>query len=107
MNLAGEAITVAALGKLLGVEASGEIDPLYRHVVVLAGAAAGIGLLVDRVENVGTVDTAGVTAVSPENSLNGCVIGRIEIGAGTVHLLDAERIFLAAEQARLDALQSA
>lgn len=105
MNLGGEAILVVDLGKLFGEIGDAEIDPLYRHVVVLQGQA--LGLLVDRVEDVRAVDDTKMLPASREISLNECVTGQVEVGGTMVHLLDASRILLAAEQARFDDIRRA
>ena len=52
MNLGGEAVVVINLATLLDVASDPEINPLYRHILVLAGGEDFIGLLVDRVEDV-------------------------------------------------------
>jgi len=101
MNLAGRAVLVVSLGKLMRLPVSSAIDPLYHHVVILAGNASGVGLLVDRVEDIHQVDESVTLRLPNESSINDCVIGEIDSGGETIHLLDAGRIFLAAEQARL------
>lgn len=105
MNLGGGAILVVDLGKLFGEAADAEIDPIYRHVVVLRGQA--LGLLVDRVEDVRVVDETKMLPASRDISLNECVMGQIEVGGTMVHLLDAGRILMAAEQARFDEIREA
>jgi chemotaxis signal transduction protein len=107
LNLAGEAVLVVSLGKLMGVSATPSIDPLYHHVAILGGTAAGVGLLVDRVEDIVRIDQTDVVPASKDSSVNDCVIGQIEFGGGSVFLLDANRIFLAAEQARLADIRQA
>lgn len=101
MNLGGQAVLVVSLGRLMGVPPNPTIDPLYHHVVVLAGGAAGVGLLVDRVEDVRQISDTALVGMAKDASLNDCVIGQIDVGGESVHLFDADRIFLAAEQARL------
>ncbi|MDP3493658.1 MAG: chemotaxis protein CheW [Hyphomonadaceae bacterium] len=105
MNLGGEAIVVVDLAKLLDVSPNPDINPVYRHVVVLAGPEAPIALLVDRVEDVCHVAVDAVTPADDQSSVNGCVVGHVEIGGVTAHLLDASRIFLAAERARFAEIQ--
>ena len=115
MNLGGEAIVVINLAALLDVTPDPEINPLYRHILVLAGVDGFIGLLVDRVEDVRSVAESAIMPADEQSSVNGCVVGHVEIAGATAYLLDAGRIFLAAErtrfadiqrleQARLDAL---
>ena len=107
MNLGGEAIVVVDLARLLDVVSDATIDPIYRHVVVLAGADDSIGLLVDRVEDVRRINPDSITPADDHSSLNNCVIGHVEIADSTAHLLDAGRIFLAAEKARFADLRQA
>lgn len=105
MNLGGLAVPVVDLARLFGETPDAEIDPLYRHVVVLRTQA--LGLLVDRVEDVRAIDDGAVLPADRDISLNECVTGQVEVGGAMVHLLDAGRILLAAEQARLDDIRRA
>ena len=107
MNLGGEAILVVDLAKLLGVGAGEDVEPLYRHIVVLGQASEGVGLLVDRVEDVRRIDDASLVPAAPANSLNGCVTALADVDGVQVNVLDAGRIFLAAEQARLADIRQA
>ena len=117
MNLAGEAIVVIDLARLLGVTPDSEVDPLYRHVIVLGQEDNLTALLVDRVEDVRRIEDNAVTPADEKTSVNDCVVGQVDINGATAHLLDVGRIFLAAErtrfadirrseQARLDALEA-
>ncbi len=117
LNIGGEAVLVVELGKLMGQAQAADADPLYRHVVLLAGSGQGLGLLVDRVEDVRRFNDLTVTPVAGDSSLNGSVQGQVDLDGVEIHLLDADRVFLAAEQrrfadirageqARLDALAS-
>lgn len=114
MNLAGEVVVVVDLARLMDTTPDPDVEPLYRHIVVLSGETS-IALLVDRVENVRQIDEAAIVPVSADMSVNGCVTGQVEIDGANVGLLDASRLFLAVErltladiqrveQARLDAL---
>lgn len=105
MNLGGEAVVVINLATLLDVASDPEINPLYRHILVLAGGEDFIGLLVDRVEDVSRVADDAVMPADERSSVNGCVVGQVAIRDTTAYLLDASRIFLAAERARFADIQ--
>lgn len=105
MNLGGEAVVVVNLAMLLDVTPDTEINPLYRHILLMAGADGCIGLLVDRVEDVRQIAEDAIMPSDGQSSVNGCVIGHVEVGGGTAYLLDASRIFLAAERARFADIQ--
>lgn len=118
MNLAGAVVPIMGLAGILGEPPidTDEVDRFYQHVVVLKDS--GVGLLVDRVEDVQRIDEAAILPASAQASVNDCVIGSVELGGAKIHLLDADKIFLAAErewladlrrveQERLDRLLSA
>jgi purine-binding chemotaxis protein CheW len=64
----------------------------------VSGRAA---LLVDRVLDVIHVGESALSAVAPENTLNGCVEAEVTHAGGLLHLLSIERILLAEEQQAL------
>lgn len=105
MDLGGEATPVVRAAALFGLEEA-DLDAFYRHVLVVETAAGRIGLLVDRVLDVRDVETSAMTPADPAVSLHACVAGDLMVGADTVHLLDPERLFTAAEQARLQDLKT-
>ena len=107
LNLGGEVLGVVDAAALFGVERDADVDPIYRHLVVLAEGEDPFCLLVDRVEDVRRVDLSVLMPVAADHSLNGCVAGQLEIDGAVVHLLDASRILLAAEAARMKALRAA
>ena len=105
LNLGGEAIVVVNLAALLDVAPDPEINPLYRHILITAGDDGFIGLLVDRVEDVRHIAEDAIMPADEQSSVNGCVAGHVEIDGATAYLLDAGRIFLAAERARFADIQ--
>ena len=107
LNLGGEVVVVIDLARLLDVQPDSDVDPLYRHLVVLTDDDASIALLVDRVENVRQIDDSAVMPVDPQTSVNDCISGQIELDGETVSLLDADKLFLAAERARLTDIRRA
>jgi chemotaxis signal transduction protein len=107
LNLAGKAVLVVDLARLMGAEPGDQADPLYRHLVILAGKHEGLALLVDRAEDVCRIQDDAIVRAGEGGSFNGCVVGHVEMGDASVHLLDADRIFLAAERERLNDLRHA
>lgn len=106
MNLAGEAVLVVDLVRLLNLAPDANIDPIYRHVVVLHQDEGSAGLLVDRVEDVVSVANDAIIAADDSTTVNDCVVGQVELGGQTVHVLAADRIFLAAERVRIADIQA-
>jgi purine-binding chemotaxis protein CheW len=107
LNLGGEMLGVVDASSLFGVERDPDIDPVYRHLIVLAGGEEPFCLLVDRVEDIRRVDLSTLMPVASAHSLNDCMTGQMEIDGVVVHLLAADRILLAAEAARMKALRAA
>lgn len=104
-NVGGEAVPVIDAGALFATAPDPDVDPIYRHVLVLQLRAGRAGLLVDRVEDVRAAPPEADSAIAPEETLNGCVTGMVSFGDGAVHMLDASRLLLKAEQALLDELR--
>jgi purine-binding chemotaxis protein CheW len=108
-NLSGTAVPVIRLDILFGLErnktADAEAD-LYRHLILVDGLTASgrAALLVDRVLDVLQVEESTLSAVAPENTLNGCVEAEITHAGGLIHLLSIERVLLAEEQQALTEL---
>jgi purine-binding chemotaxis protein CheW len=105
LNLGGEAVVVVDAAKLFGVQPDAKIDPLYRHILILEEDGERTGLLVDRVEDVRAIADDAVISASEEHSLNGSVVGQVDLGGEPVFLLAADRIFMAAEKERLGHLR--
>ncbi|MBI0535832.1 chemotaxis protein CheW [Roseomonas sp. KE2513] len=105
LNLGGTAVPVVELARLLDVP-QGQPHP-YRHLILLnedAGSGSDpLALLVDRVLDV-LPPGAPLRPVVPESSLNGLIIGNLEVGDLTASLLDTDRLLLAEEAAVLGAL---
>lgn len=96
MNLGGRPLPVLRLGVLLGSAEPADAG-VYSHVVRLRGE---VGLLVDRVLDAAAKAEA-TAPVAPDESLNGCVAERLTVGGRFIPRLDAERLLLAEEAARL------
>ena len=85
--------------------ARGAAEDAYRHI--LLDAPRGTGFLVDRVEDLITVEDAALRPIVAERTLNGCVVAEIARADGLVHVLGMSRLLTAEEQARLSALADA
>lgn len=107
LNLGGSPVPVVDLARLLGLGAQAvrpEIEA-YRHI--LLDAPGTTGFLVDRVEDLITVETAALRPVAAERTLNGCVVGEIARDDGLIHVLGLAHLLTAEERARLSALADA
>lgn len=104
LDLAGEIVPVVRMASLFGEADAGREDPLDSHIVVLRGAGlkSDLGLLVKRAVDVMDAALDAVRPMEPERSFNGVVAGEVTLGAGLVHLLDADRLLLAEEKLALD-----
>jgi purine-binding chemotaxis protein CheW len=105
-NLSGAAVPVIRLDLLFGLERAKATDAeanLYRHLILVDGlkVSGRAALLVDRVLDVIHVGESALSAVAPENTLNGCVEAEVTHAGGLLHLLSIERILLAEEQQAL------
>jgi purine-binding chemotaxis protein CheW len=106
LNLGGRPVPVIDLARLLALRAGApEADGLYRHI--LLDAPGDTGFLVDRVEDLVTVAAAAIRPVSPERTLNGCVVAEIARGDALVHVLGLRELLSAEERDRLSALADA
>lgn len=107
LNLAGEAVPVLDLPRLFGLATAAEAeDALYRHLVLVGGEGQPpLALLVDRVLDMLRIPAERLRPVPPEATLNGCAVAEIETPEGFIHLLAADRILLAQEEAALAALR--
>ena len=95
----GEPVAAIRLDRLLGL---GEAKlGLYTPLLILADAALSIALHVDKVEQI--LKAAAIQPIDDAETLNGCVVGRVGDGAGTVYVLDPSRLLLEIERERLAA----
>jgi purine-binding chemotaxis protein CheW len=88
LNLGGVPVPVIDLARLLDPEGS-------------------TGFLVDRVEDLVTVERSAVRPVSSERTLNGCVVAEIARGDTLVHVLSLAHLLTTEERVRLSALTDA
>ncbi len=105
LNLGGEAVAVVDAAKLFGLGADADVDPIYRHILVMRDGSQLMGLLVDRVEDLRRFDDGSVRASGAGRSLNDCVRGEIDDGGPVIHVLASDRILMEAERVRLDDLR--
>jgi purine-binding chemotaxis protein CheW len=76
---------------------------LYTPLLLLAGDEQAIALHVDGVDGILSVAAALIQPIDDDETLNGCITGRISVGADTVYLVDTSRLLLAAEREKLAA----
>jgi purine-binding chemotaxis protein CheW len=105
LNLGGVPVPVIDLARLLGVVTASRADETYRHI--LLDAEGSTGFLVDRVEDLVTVERSAVRPVSSERTLNGCVVAEIARGDTLVHVLSLAHLLTTEERVRLSALTDA
>lgn len=106
-NVGGRAVPALDGRHLLGASEEDAPDMFDRHLLVLAGDADPVALMVDRVLDVRPMPQGIAMAVRSETTFNDCVVAEIAEGDATVHLLAADRILLAAEKVRLAELRAA
>lgn len=107
LDLSGRAVPVLALGELFGLGRPAA-DDVYAHIVLVRNLLAGepVGLLVDRVLGVPTIDARSVRPVSEGETLNGCVAGEVDVDGVRVAVLAVGRILMEQERLRLEALRA-
>ena len=108
LNLGGSPVPVVDLARLLGLSTNAarrDAGDAYQHI--LLDAPRGTGFLVDRVEDLITVEDAALRPVAAERTLNGCVVAEIARDDGLVHVLGLAHLLSAEERARLSALTDA
>lgn len=106
-NIAGGAIPVIDTARLLGLTYAADIDPLYRHVLIVLADGAPLGMLVDRVVDVRSADLNSLIPAKPGAILNDCVLGDLAQHDETIHVLDAERVLFAHERSCIADLRDA
>ena len=98
LNLAGRAVPVLRLDRLLGL-ADGRYG-LNASILVMRGSRP-VGLLVEHVDAVVNAGDLQVLPVAAAESFNGCVIAELAHGAGVRHLLSWDHLLLEEERRRL------
>lgn len=101
LNLGGRAVAVLRTDRILGL-GDGRFG-LDASILILRGNEEGapLGLLVEHVDGVPSGEEARAMGLDPQRSFNGCVADQVELGGRTLHLLDAARLLLEEEKARL------
>lgn len=104
MNLGGTAVPVIRLDRLFGLP---EVEPgLYTPIMLLRGVTPTVGLLVDRMFGVSTVEVENAEdAPETEGAFAECVAGLIGEGEEATYLLDVGRVLAVEERGRLAAFQ--
>lgn len=107
----GEVVPVLRLGVLLDVAAAGGERGLYAPLILIAWQGRPTALLVDQVHGDVALPVEERVASDPSLSFNGCASGafpdRVTGRAGTVTLLDPDRLLSEAEGRLLDAFRAA
>jgi purine-binding chemotaxis protein CheW len=102
LNLAGRAVPVLRLDRLLGM-ADGRYG-LAASILVMRGARP-VGLLVEHVDGVRNVGDLQFLPVAAADSFNGCVVAELvaePVGSAALwHLLSWDRLLLEEERRRL------
>lgn len=95
----GEPLAAIRLDRLLGL---GDADlDIYTPLLILADAAPAIALHVDKIDRLVNVTAALIQPIADDETLNGCIVGRVNDRGDTVYLLERTRLLLAAEQETL------
>lgn len=106
-NIAGGAVAIIDTARLLGLDYDPSADPIYRHVLLVLAGGAPLGLLVDRVLDVRDIDLAILSEAQAGSVLNDCLLGDFAEDGNVIHVLDAERVLLKQEAARIADLRQA
>ncbi|CAA7624915.1 chemotaxis protein CheW [Magnetospirillum sp. SS-4] len=106
LNLAGTAIPVLRLDRLLGLE-----DGRYgidASILVMrdSGDARPLGLLVEHVDGVRAAEAFSPLGMPEAQSFNGCVVDQLAADGGMAYLLSWRNVLLAEERARLADFQA-
>ncbi len=96
LNLAGRAVAVVRLARLLG--APEQPPGLHTPLLVLRHAEPPVALLVERVERIVRLPDGAVQPVGTEDSFNGAVSGVTTLDGHSVFLLAPDLLLLAKEQ---------
>lgn len=116
LNLAGTAVTVLRLDRLLNL---GDRKPgLYSKLLIFQSSACPIAWLLDDISEIIVDAPEARMPVSSAQSFNGCAEAEVAVHGQTIHLLSPERILLeqerqtvaqfhALEQQRLSDLEAA
>ncbi|MGE5504271.1 MAG: chemotaxis protein CheW [Actinomycetota bacterium] len=103
LNLAGVAVPVLRLDRLLGL--SDARFGLDASILIMRGEPT-FGLLVEHVDGVRDASTFAIMAVAEGASFNGCLVAELEHGGLRAHLLSWARLLLAEERVRMAEFQA-
>lgn len=99
LNLAGQAVPILRLDRLLSIEA-GDFG-LEASILVMKGGGAAIGVMVEHLDGVWPAGRYRVMPVDPQASFNGCLSAMLDSGVEAIGLLSWQRLLLAEERARI------
>jgi purine-binding chemotaxis protein CheW len=107
MTLAGHPVPVIDLGMLFGAPDPGPVSAQpYRHLLLTGADDALLAWRVARVHDMRRLDRRRMRPVAAEASINGCVTAEVPTEDGVLRWLDLDRLLLAEERQRLEALRS-
>lgn len=96
LNLAGEAVPVLRLDRLLALpESAARVDS---RLVIVADAKGKLALLVDEVVGILELAAGQFLPVSAGDTFNGCVSAQAEFGSEPLYVLNLERLLLNRER---------
>ncbi len=108
LNLAGRAVPVLRLDRLLGLD-DGHYGLDSSILVMRDGGgddARSLGLLVEHVDGVRPVESFAAMGLSEASSFNGCLAEQLAVGESIVLLLSWRRVLLVEERERLAEFQA-
>jgi purine-binding chemotaxis protein CheW len=103
LNLAGRAVPVLRLDRLLGL--AGTTYKIDASILIMRGDEPS-GLLVEHVEGVRPASAFTVMPVKDGYSFNGCLAAELDRGGEVIHLLSWPKLLLAEEKSGLAAFQA-
>jgi purine-binding chemotaxis protein CheW len=104
LNLAGNAVPVLRLGRLMQIRVRDA--GLYSMLIVLQGIPGRLALLVDRVTEILTIPESSLLIAGNTDSVAGCSEAAVSVGGQIIHLLCPRRILLEKERALIAEIQA-
>lgn len=105
LNRGGTAVPVIHLCRLFGLP--WEAPGLYTPLLMVSGRPGPLGLLVDEVTGLLSLDLKALLPVRESQVFNNCVEAEVELGDHTLHLFSPDRLLLEEERQRVAALREA
>jgi purine-binding chemotaxis protein CheW len=96
LNLRGTLVPVVRLACLFDLPLP--VPTLDTPLLIVRGPESSLGLRVEAVREVLSVDATGMTQMAPGNVFNDCAIGQVGFAEMAIHLLSTERLLLEKER---------